>query len=349
MHPDAISRNTKQASSPVRTTLRHSRFNAAFCSTVLALAALTAGGFAQAQTYPGKPIKLMVPFAPAGPADIMARVVAKRMSEGLGQQLIIESQGGGGGSIATEAVARATPDGYTLVIGSLSTLVTGPILNPAIRYDPTKSFAPVSMIAIAPSMALVNPGVPARTLRELIDLAKAKPGTLNFGSNGTGALPHLAGELFKSITGVDIVHVPYKGAAPATNDLIAGQIQIIFIVPSGLEPQIRSGKLRALAVASSKRHLVFPEVPTAAEAGLPGFETYTWFGLSAPEGTPAAVVGRLNSEMVQTLATKEVNEVLARQGLDAGASTPEQFAQFIATETTKWSRTIKAAGIKLTD
>ena len=347
MQPEATIHGVEQTYSPIRRTLRRARSQVTLCSTVLALAALTPGGFAHAQTFPTKPIKLMVPFAPAGPADIMARVVAKRMSEGLGQPFITESQSGGGGTIATEAVMRAAPDGYTLVLGSMSTLVAGPILNPAIRYDPIKSFAPVSMIAIAPSMLLVNPGVPAKTLRDLIDLAKAKPGTLNFGSNGTGALPHLAGELFKSMTGVDIVHVPYKGAAPATNDLMAGQIQMIFIVPSGLEPHIRSGKLRPLAVASSKRHLVFPEVPTAAEAGLPGFETYTWFGLSAPQNTPAPVIARLNSEMVQTLATKEVSEVLSKQGLEAGASTPEQFAQFIVTEITKWSRIIKSAGIKL--
>ena len=317
------------------------------CGALLALAAPLLPIQSHAQSYPNKPIRLMVPFPPAGPADIMARVVAKRMSEGIGQQLVTEIQAGGGGTIALEAVARATADGYTLVIGSLSTLVIGPILNPNVRYDPVKSFTPVSMIAIGSSMLLVNPGVPARNLRELIDLAKAKPGTLNFGSNGTGTLPHLAGELFKSMAGVNIVHVPYKGAAPATNDLMGGQIQMIFIVPSGLEPHVRSGKLRAVAVASSKRHAVFPEVPTAAEAGLPGFETYTWFGLSAPPGTPSAVVARLNAEMVQTLAAKEVNETLFKQGLDAGASTPEQFGQFIVTETNKWSRIIKTAGIKL--
>ena len=348
MNCNAISHRVDPSSGPKRNFLRRAESKAVLCRALLALAVSSLGGVAQAQsTYPTKAIKLMVPMAPAGPADIMARVVAKRLSEGIGQQLIVESQGGGGGTIATEAVMRAAPDGYTLVIGSLSTLVTGPILNPAIRYDPIKSFAPVSMMAIAPSMVLVNPGVPAKSLRELIDLAKAKPGALNFGSNGTGTLTHLAGELFKSMTGVDIVHVPYKGAAPATSDLMAGQIQMIFVVPSGLEQHVRAGKLRALAVASSKRHSVFPEVPTSAEAGLPGFETYTWFGLSAPLNTPAPVIARLNAEMVKTLAAKEVTEVLSKQGLEAGASTPEQFGQFIASEIAKWSRIVKSAGIKL--
>lgn len=325
-----------------------SRFKAKSTLTAPLLLALAAGvaGSALAQSYPAKPVKLMIPFPPAGPADIMGRVVAKRLSEGLGQPMVIETQGGGGGSIATEAVARATPDGYTLVIGSLSTLVIGPQLNPNVRYDPMKSFAPVSMITIAPSMALVHPGVPVKNLRDLADYAKANPGKLNFGSNGTGTLPHLAGELFKAITSTQLVHVPYKGAAPATNDLMAGQIQVIFIVPSGLEPHIRAGKLRALAVASNKRQTAMPDIPTAAEAGLPGFETYTWFGLSAPQGTPAPVIARLNAEMQQTLAAKEVNETLLKQGMDAGASSPEQFGQFIASETAKWSKIIKNAGIK---
>jgi len=317
------------------------------CGALLVPAALMLACPAQAQTYPAKPIRLMVPFPPAGPADIMSRVVGTRLAEGLGQRVVIENQSGGGGTIAAEAAARAPADGYTLVIGSLSTLVTNPILNPNIGYDPVKSFSPVSLMAVAPSMLLVNAQVPANSLRELIELAKAKPGTLNFGSNGTGTLPHLAGELFKSMTGVDIVHVPYKGAAAAANDLMAGQIQLVFIVPSGLQQHVRSGKLRALAAASAKRIAAFPEVPTSAEAGLPGFETYTWFGLAAPQGIPAAIVARLNAEVARALVLKEVQEILLKQGLEAGATTPEQFAKFIVSETAKWSKIIKSAGIKL--
>jgi len=235
MHGETMNHTRTQSIFPCRapSTRAVSRFS--LCGAQLVLAALMLACTAQAQTYPARPVRLMVPFPPGGPADISSRVVGTRLAEGLGQQVVIENQSGGGGTIAAEAVARAPADGYTLVIGSLSTLVTNPILNPNIRYDPVKSFSPVSMMAVAPSMLLVNAQVPANSLRELIELAKAKPGTLNFGSNGTGALPHLAGELFKSMTGVDIVHVPYKGAAAATNDLVAGQIQLIFIVPSGLE------------------------------------------------------------------------------------------------------------------
>ncbi|MSQ52667.1 MAG: tripartite tricarboxylate transporter substrate binding protein [Betaproteobacteria bacterium] len=304
-------------------------------------------GTAQSQSYPAKPVRLLVPFPAAGPAEVMSRIVGKTLSEGLGQPLIIDVQGGGAGTIAMEAASRASADGYTLVVGSLSTLITGPILNPNVRYDPVKSFTPISMVAIGTSMLLINPGLPAKTLRELVDLAKAKPGTLNFGSNGTGALPHLAGELFKSITGVDIVHVPYKGAAPAALGLMAGEVHLIFIVPSGLEQHVRSGKLRALAAAGPKRIAAFPEVPTTAEAGLPSMETYTWFGLSGPQGLPGAVVARLNTEVTRVLAVKDVNEVLIKQGLEGGASSSEQFAKFIVSETAKWSKIIKTAGIKL--
>ncbi len=314
-----------------------------------ALCALLLASFAGAQTYPVKPIRLLVPFPPSGPADIMSRVVAKGLSEGLGQQVLVDSQPGGGGTIATEATTRAAPDGYTLVIGSLSTLVTGPLLNPNVRYDPVKSFEPIGMITIAPSVLIVNPGVPAKNLLELIQLAKEKPGTLNYGSNGIGTLTHLAAELFATMTGVHIVHVPYKGAAPATNAVIAGQIQMAFFVPAGLEPFIRAGKLRALAVASSKRLAALPDIPTSAEAGLPGFETYTWFGLNGPHGMPAPVVARLNAETVRTVDSKELHDVLTKQGFEPRSSTPSEFAQFVMSETDKWSRIIKKAGIKAGD
>ena len=320
---------------------------ALFAAALSLLAMVYSGTTAFAQTYPSKPVKLLIPFTAAGPADVLGRVVAKRLGEGLGQQMIVDVQAGGGGTIATETVSRSAPDGYLLTLGSLSTLVSGPILNPNVRYDPVKSFTHISMLAIAPSVLIVNPLVPAHNLRELIELAKSKPGTLNVGSNGIGALPHLASELFKSMTGIDIVHVPYKGASPATNAVIAGQVQMAFFVPTGLEPMIRSGKLHALAVASAKRIASLPDVPTAAEAGLPGFETYTWFGLSAPPGLPAALLARLNTETGKTMEAKEVHDVLTKQGMDPNASSPEQFTQFVLKETEKWSRIIKSAGIKL--
>lgn len=304
-------------------------------------------GAAAAQSYPAKPIRLLVPFPAAGPAEVMSRIVAKTLSEGLGQPIVIDVQGGGSGTIAMETASRAAPDGYTLVVSSLSTLVTGPILNPNVRYDPVKSYSPVSMVAIGTSMLLIYPGLPVKNLRELVELAKSKPGTLNFGSNGIGALPHLAGELFKSITGADIVHVPYKGAAPAALGVMAGEVHMLFIVPSGLEQNVRSGKLRALAAAGPKRIAAFPDVPTTAEAGLPAMETYTWFGLAGPQGLQPAVVSRLNAEVVKVLASKDVDDVLSKQGLEGGASTPEQFGKFIVSETAKWSKIIKTAGIKL--
>lgn len=300
-----------------------------------------------AQAYPARPIKLIVPFPPGGPADILSRILAKKLSEGLGQQLILENRAGAGGTIGLEAAAKSPSDGYTLVLDSLSTLGIAPSLYRNLGYDPVKSFAPISLVATSPSVLVVNSSVPAASLRELIDLAKSRPGGLNFGSNGNGTIPHLAAVYFQSLTGVDIVHVPYKGVAPAVNDLLAGQIQMIFVVSSGLEQYIRGGKLRALAVASSRRLAQFPEVPTAAEAGLPGFETYTWFGLAAPHGTPPDVIQRLNAQVLGALAVKDVRDALFNQGLDSGGTSPEQFARFVAAEIEKWSPIVKASGIKL--
>lgn len=299
------------------------------------------------QSYPAKPIKMLVPFPPGGPADLVSRLIAKRLSDGLGQQLVLENRAGAGGTIALELVAKSPPDGYTLILNSLSTMCIAPSLYRNLGYDPLKSFAPIGFIGSVASAVVVNNSVPAGSLRELIDLLKSRPGQINFGSNGNGTIPHLAAEYFKSLTGVQIVHVPYKGVAPAVNDLIAGQIQLIFVASYGLEQYARAGKLKVLAVASSTRVATLPDVPTSAEAGLPGFESYTWFGMAAPLGTPPAIIQRLNSELTGALGAKEVRDILRNQGMEPRATTPEQFAEFVASETAKWSRVIKLAGVRM--
>ena len=300
-----------------------------------------------AQTYPAKTIHLLVPFPAGGPADILSRVVAKKLSEGLGEQVVIENRPGAGGTIAMEAVSKSPPDGYTLALGSNSTFAIAPMLYRKLNYDPFKAFTPISLIARSSSVILVSSSVPAASLRELIALAKSMPGKLNFGSNGNGTIPHLAGMLFQSLAGVSFVHIPYKGAAQVTNDLLAGQIQVGFIVSAGLEQYVRDGKLKAVAVASTKRLAQLPEVPTAAEAGLPGFETYAWLGLAAPQGTPRDVIQRLNAETRRSLAAKDVNDVLVRQGFEPEGTSPEQFSRFISVEAEKWAPVIKASGMRL--
>lgn len=344
--PNYFSTNERQ-----RTSTRLGERGSQAISVSLAVIVLLFAGLweaaAFAQAYPAKPIKLMVPYPPGGGADLATRVVAQKLSEGLGQQVIVESRGGAGGTITVEAAAKSPSDGYTLLLGTLSTLCIAPSLYRNLGYDPVQSFAPISLVGTSPSVLVINSSVPATTLRELIDLAKSRPGRLNFGSNGNGTLPHLAGELFKSLTGVEIVHVPYKGAAAVRTDLLAGQIQMTFVVSYGLEQLVRAGKLRVLAVASSRRLPQLPEVPTAAEAGLPGFETSTWWGLVAPQGTPPNVIQRLNAEMLRVLAAKDVRDTLSQQGFDAGGTSPEQFAQFIAAEIEKWSPIVKASGIRL--
>lgn len=313
---------------------------------VLAFSAIC-NGTAIAQAYPVKPIRMIVPFPPGGPADIASRVIAKKLSDAMGQPMILENRSGAGGTIGLEAAAKSAADGYTLVLGSLSTLSIAPIFNRSLGYDPVNSFAPICLIASSPSVLVVNPSIAAASLRELIDLAKAKPGQLNFGTNGRGTIPHMAAELFKTLAGIDIVHVPYKGVGLATNDLMAGQIQLLFAVSSGMEPHLRAGRLRALAVASNKRLPTLPDVPTTAEAGLPGLETATWFGLMAPHGTPPEVIQRLHGETIRALAAGDVRDALSQQAFDLIGNSPDQFAAFIVSEFDKWSRVVKTAGIKL--
>ena len=299
------------------------------------------------EEYPAKPIRLMVPFPPGGPADVLSRVVARKLSDGLGQQMLVENRPGAGGTTAMETVSKSAPDGYTIGLGSNSTFAIAPSLYRRLGYDPFKSFAPVSLIARSRSVIVINAAVPANSLQEFIALAKKQPRQLNFGSNGNGTIPHLASLLFQSMTGTKFVHVPYKGVAPMTKDLIAGQVQVAFIISAGLDKQVQAGKLKALAVAGPKRLPQLPDVPTAAEAGLPGFETYTWFGMAVPQGTPGPIIQRINAALHRSLVDKDVQKVLVSQGFEAEATTPEQFGQYITAEAEKWSPIVKASGMKV--
>jgi tripartite-type tricarboxylate transporter receptor subunit TctC len=302
---------------------------------------------ALAQGYPSKPIHLVVPFPPGGPTDIVGRLVGQKLAEGLGQPVIVENRPGAGGTVGSTAAAKAPADGYTLLYGSTSTLAIAPSLYHDLAYDPRSAFAPVSLVSRGAIIAAVNAQVPARNLQELIALAKKSPGKLSYASAGSGTPPHLAAELFKSIAGVDLLHVPYKGGAPAINDLVGGQVQAIFEGQVVLLPHIKSGRVRALAITGMTRDPALADVPTFAEAGLPRYDAYFWSGLVAPAGTPAAVIAKLNSMLVRALNAPDAHDALMRQGLEPAATTPQQFAAFIASEIERWGRVAKASGAKL--
>jgi tripartite-type tricarboxylate transporter receptor subunit TctC len=304
-------------------------------------------GTAAAQGYPARPVKLLVPFPPGGNTDIVGRFISQKLSESLGQQVYVENRGGAGGTIGAEAAAKSPADGYTLFFATTGTLASAPSLQPDLRYDPVKGFAPISTLANAPVVVLVASPVPATSLQELIRMAKAQPGQLKFGSAGTGHFVHLAGEMFKIAAGVELLHVPYKGVNAALTDMLGGRIELMFDAPAQYEPHLQSGKVRAVAVAHPKRLARLPNVPTTAEAGLPGYELASWFGLAAPAGTPAEIINRVNVEVVKALATKEAADTLGKLGLEAAGSTPQQYAAMIAEDLAKWRSAVKAAGIKL--
>jgi tripartite-type tricarboxylate transporter receptor subunit TctC len=304
-------------------------------------------GNAFAQSYPSKPVKLIVPFPPGGNTDIVGRLMAQKLTENMGQQVYVENRGGAGGTIGAEAAAKSPPDGYSLFFGTTGTLTSAPALQPDLRYDPVKAFVPISTLASAPVVVIAGAHVPANSLRELIELAKSKSGTFKFGSAGTGHFVHLAGEMFKGAAGVDLLHVPYKGVNPALTDMLGGRIDLMFDVLSQYEPHLHSGKVRALAVAHSRRLARLPNVPTTAEAGLPGYELATWFGLLAPAGAPGDAVTRLNGEVRKLLASREVIETLEKLGFEATGNSPQQFGAMLVEDIAKWRRVVKAAGIKL--
>jgi tripartite-type tricarboxylate transporter receptor subunit TctC len=300
-----------------------------------------------AQPYPSKPIRLVVPFPPAGTTDILARDVAKQLTTVLGQSVVVDNRPGAAGNIGSDIVAKSAPDGYTLLMCTVSSHAINPSLYSNLPYDHIKDFAPVALVARVPNVLEVNPGVPVYTVADLIKLAKEKPGQLNFASSGSGTSIHLSGELFKTMAGVDMVHVPYKGSAPALADLVGGQVQLMFDnLPSSLA-QIKAGKLRAIAVTSAQRSPVLPNIPTIAESGLPGFEATSWFGVLAPAGTPPAIINRLNAEIDKWLQSQEGKDELLTQGALPAGGTPEQFAAYIKSETEKWAKVVKLAGAKV--
>ncbi|MCC6531688.1 MAG: tripartite tricarboxylate transporter substrate binding protein [Burkholderiales bacterium] len=310
-----------------------------------ALGAIAAPAWCQGDPFPNRPVRLIVPFPPGGGNDILARAVGQRMGEIMRQQVIVDNRGGAGGMIGGSIAASANPDGYTLLLGSLGGLAHNPALRPNLPYDPVRDFAPVSLLATSPFMLVAYPQVPARSLKELLALARAKPGTLNLGSAGVGSSLHMTGELFKHATGTNLVHVPFKGTALAMTDLMSGQIHLLFSTMPPALPQVKAGKLRALGVTSAKRAASAPDVPTIIEGGVAGFEVLNWQGLVVPRKTPAAIVARLNRDVLAALALPGMNEALAAQGLDAAGGAAEAFGKLIADEIVRYKRLVKAAGI----
>ena len=288
-----------------------------------------------------------MPFPPGGPTDVVGRMVAAKLGDAFGQQFIVENRAGAGGTLGSELVAQAAADGYTLLYGSTSTLAMAPSLYRKLGYDPRRSFAPVSLVSSGPLLVAVNAAVPAATLAQLIALAKDKPGSLNYGSAGNATPPHLAAEMFRRLAGVDLVHVPYKGGAPALQAVSAGEVQLIFEGLVTLLPQIRAGRLRALAITGMARDPALPDVPTVAEAGLPEFQVNFWSGLVAPAGTSQEVVGALNTALRTALATAAARETLTRFGLVAAGNTPAEFSRFIEAEIARWEKAILASGAKV--
>ncbi|MBO9357565.1 tripartite tricarboxylate transporter substrate binding protein [Bordetella petrii] len=317
---------------------------------LLAAAALAGSLPAQAQDaagWPSKPITLIVPYAPGGFADTRVRLLARKLADSLKQTVVIENKAGAGGVIGTNLIAKAAPDGYTIGTGNLAPMAVNPTLMPDIPYDAARDLAPVILIENSPLVLSVNNSLPVKNLQELIALAKKEPGTLTFGSSGVGGAHHLSGEMFREQAGIDLVHVPYKGGSLAATDLMGGHISMMFEMGYSALPAIRGQKVHPIAVTSSQRLAVLPDVPTLAESGLPGFESYNWQGIVAPAGTPAPIIAKLNSEFNRILQDPEVQKAIADSGSQAGGGTPEEFGAFIASETRKWAEVIKNGNITL--
>lgn len=297
-------------------------------------------------SYPNRPIRIVDAFPPGGPSDMVARAMSPRLSEALGQTVVVDNRGGASGVVGCEIVANAAPDGYTLLLGPSGALTIQPTLNPKLPFNPQRDFAPVSQLTSGPQIIAVNPAVAAKNVQDLIALAKAKPGQLNYASGGPGTANHLAAEVFKLAAGINVVHIPYKGTGPALTSVLSGESQMIVSSLLPALPHLRSGKLRALAVTSTSRSAAIPDVPTAAESGLPRFETSSWHGILVPAKTAQPIIRRLHAELVRTLSVPEVRERLMAQGLNVVASTPQEFAAYLKSETAKYARVIKQIGLK---
>ncbi|MCE9642221.1 MAG: tripartite tricarboxylate transporter substrate binding protein [Betaproteobacteria bacterium] len=309
--------------------------------------ALAPVGFAvaHAQTYPDRPIRMIVPFAPGGGTDIVSRLVAQRLADSIKQSIVVDNRAGGAGNIGAELVARASPDGYTLLVGSATILAVNPVIF-KVSYNPSRDFAPITLLGSQPHLMVVHPSVPANSVREFVALAKEKSLKLNYGSSGTGGPAHLGGELFKIVAGIDMLHIPYKGTGPAVIDLVGGQLQVGLLSLASSMPHVKTGRLRALAVTSPKRAVVAPELPTIAESGYPGFEVRSWYGLLAPAGTPKAIIDKLSSQIASVLRQPEVIAKLAGDGAEPGGDTPAEFAAYIKNEAERWGKVVKTAGIR---
>lgn len=314
-------------------------------STASALALLTLAGLAQAQGYPNRPVRFVVPFAAGGSTDMVARALGPKLNEIFGQTFIVDNRPGGGTVIGTEAVARSPADGYTLLVVP-APFTINPSLLSKLPYDPLNDFTPITLINTTPLVVVVNPSVPARNIKELVALAKTRPGTLNFGSSGTGGSNHLAGELFNAMAGVKMIHVPYKGNAPALTDLVGGHVDLLFNGLTSAYPLIKSNRLRPLAVTSIKRSAVLPDMPTLDESGLKGFEAVAWNGLAGPAKTPPEAVEKLSGAIRKVLANPDMRERLKSEGSDPVGSTPAEFAKFLRDEIAKWAKVIKLSGAK---
>ena len=313
---------------------------------LFALLLLTLTGLGHAQTWPNRPIKLVVPFAAGGTTSILGRAMADKLAPLLGQPVVVDNRPGAGGNVGMDAVAKSEPDGYTLLMGPIG-LAINPALYSKMSFDPLRDLAPIGLYAGVPNLLVVHPSVPAQSLKELIALFKANPGKYNYASNGNGTSSHLAAEMLKSSAGVDIVHIPYKGGAPAMADLLAGQVTMLFDQMPAVLPQVKGGKVRALGVSSAQRSAAAPEVPSLAEAGLPGFDMTVWFGLLAPARTPPAVLQRVNAEMGKVLQDPEFRTFLAGLGVSPLGGSPEAFASFMQAETQRWAQVVKASGARI--